>query len=157
MRCFVGTVAKLNDRDEMTAEDWPPLLALYRALRRAAPKQLSTYWHRANLHRSYLDEGTAPQGVDTAERRVLCALNIYEQMRNQWAERTPENRNKMSAEELRIRREGDNKRQAKARARKRQSRTEHEAACYVVDAETGDVTLPSNRPADEEVFDAAAE
>jgi hypothetical protein len=156
LRSFMAQVGRrYRDMDAMTAKDWPPLLAEYNALRRVGAKQVSSYWHKMHQHRALLDAGDPVPGVDKAERTILFAFSIYEELRNTWAQRTPVNRAKMAPEALLALQRSERKRQAKAREKKQQAKAAREAKVYVVDAESGTVTIPS--PEDGEALDAAAE
>lgn len=159
LKCFVAAVARHAKRlDEMTAEDWPPILAEYRALKRAGKGQVSSRWmeinqktERGRANRAALENGTPIPEVDRAERVVLRAFVIFEGIRNRWSERTPVDRDQLPPEKLKALQQGDKRRKAKSRAIKKQAA---DAKLYVDDG-SGVVVLPS--PAEEGALDAAAE
>lgn len=163
VRSFLALVVRLYARrDAMTSADWLPLLAEYRALKTAGPKQVSAYWHKMNTHRSLVEAGEALPGVEAAEARILWALNAYENMRNQFGERNPVDRETLPPDELRALKASDRKRAQKYREKKRREKPEREAAAlvakgYEFDPESGDVTFPSSGSNDEESLYAAAE
>jgi hypothetical protein len=158
LKCFKGVVVRHDSRpvEELTPEDWPPVLAEYRALKRAGRGRVSSYWHAMDQHRAALEDGSPIAGVDNAERAILMALFLFEGIRNEWSERTPVDRDKLPPEKLLSLQKSERKRKAESRAKKHR---EQEAArtkpLYVVDEESGVVTLPSSD--DEEAVDVAAE
>jgi len=156
LNCFVRVVAGHDARsDEVTATDWPPVLAHYRALRRAGREQVSTYWHEMDQHRAALVEGAPIPGVNEFGRAVLYTFWLFEGIRNKWGERTPVDRDQLPPEKRLALLATDRNRKAKSRAKQRREKEEARAKLFVVDDEAGVVELPSHQS--EEAADAAAE
>ena len=154
LNCFMRVVAGHDARsDEVTATDWPPVLAHYRALRRAGREQVSSLWHRMDQHRAALEEGAPIPELDKAERAALYAFFLFEGIRNQWGERAPVDRDQLPPEKRLALLATDRNRKAKSRAKQKREKEAARARLYAVDEEAGVVTLASH----EGGVDAAAE